>query len=242
MSFVFGTFRLGTLIFELFRGRRLGLSEGQNCLGKGPVILIHGLNMDDFCMRTLKRKFFKEGWGPLYLLNLGKLSWTIEEQGQLLKNACEKIYKDYGRIHLVCHSMGGIVSRYYLQELGGGDKVASLVTIATPHFGTPMAKLAWSTSGRQMIPKSPFMHRLNQSAPALPKTVAYLFLWGNLDPIVPGLWGGPWSRKWGNQKSGAYQNLEGFMSCFRFIPYVGHMSILMARKTSREVLAFWGRM
>jgi len=195
------------MVYEMIKGKRLGLSEPLNLLGKGPVLLIHGLNMDDFCMRSLKRRLYKEDWGPLYLLNLGKLSWTIEEQAQLLKKACEKIYLHYGPIHLVTHSMGGLVSRYYLQEMAGASTVASLVTLATPHFGTPMAHLALSTSGRQMTPNSTFMHRINHQLKPMPKSVTYLFLWSNLDIIVPGLWGGPWHRKWGNRKPGKYKNL-----------------------------------
>jgi triacylglycerol lipase len=43
-------------------------------------------------------------------------------------------------VHLVAHSMGGLDARYALARYGAGG-VRSLVTIATPHRGTPLAAL-----------------------------------------------------------------------------------------------------
>jgi triacylglycerol lipase len=44
-----------------------------------------------------------------------------------------------GRVNLVAHSMGGIDARYAISKLGLHDSVASLTTIGTPHWGTPVA-------------------------------------------------------------------------------------------------------
>jgi len=48
-----------------------------------------------------------------------------------------------GRIHIVAHSMGGLDARYALhRDLSGlAGRVASLSTIGTPHWGTPIADL-----------------------------------------------------------------------------------------------------
>jgi pimeloyl-ACP methyl ester carboxylesterase len=43
------------------------------------------------------------------------------------------------RLWLVCHSMGGLVARYFLEHLGGADITRRLITIATPHRGAPKA-------------------------------------------------------------------------------------------------------
>jgi len=43
-------------------------------------------------------------------------------------------------VHVVAHSMGGLDARYALARYGAGG-VRSLVTIATPHRGTPLAAL-----------------------------------------------------------------------------------------------------
>lgn len=49
------------------------------------------------------------------------------------------------RIHLIAHSMGGLDSRYCIHHFDPERRIASLVTIATPHRGTPLA--SWVLDG-----------------------------------------------------------------------------------------------
>ncbi len=44
-----------------------------------------------------------------------------------------------GQIDIVAHSFGGLVSRYYLERLGGADKVRSLTMMGTPNEGMWLA-------------------------------------------------------------------------------------------------------
>ncbi|MEO3811294.1 alpha/beta fold hydrolase [Sphaerisporangium sp. B11E5] len=44
----------------------------------------------------------------------------------------------------VCHSMGGLIARYYLEVLGGREIARGLVTIGTPHQGAAKAAAALS--------------------------------------------------------------------------------------------------
>lgn len=46
------------------------------------------------------------------------------------------------KVDIVAHSQGGLDSRRAISTLGYGDRVAALVTVATPHRGTPMADVA----------------------------------------------------------------------------------------------------
>lgn len=46
------------------------------------------------------------------------------------------------KVHLIAHSQGGVDSRVLLTDLGYADRVASLITISTPHRGTRVADLA----------------------------------------------------------------------------------------------------
>jgi triacylglycerol lipase len=43
------------------------------------------------------------------------------------------------RVNVIAHSMGGLDARVAIAEMGVADRVASLVTIGTPHHGTPLA-------------------------------------------------------------------------------------------------------
>lgn len=46
------------------------------------------------------------------------------------------------KIHLICHSQGGLDCRALVSELGYSHKVAAIVTVGTPHHGTPLADMA----------------------------------------------------------------------------------------------------
>src|SRR5207237_783809 len=52
------------------------------------------------------------------------------------------------RVNIVAHSMGGLDARFAISRLGLADKVASLVTIGTPHLGTPLADAGHAVFGR----------------------------------------------------------------------------------------------
>ena len=43
------------------------------------------------------------------------------------------------RVHVVGHSLGGVVARYYVQELGGHARVTQTIALAAPFGGAPIA-------------------------------------------------------------------------------------------------------
>jgi hypothetical protein len=55
------------------------------------------------------------------------------------------------RLILVAHSMGGVVSRYFLECLGGWKHTRALITFGTPHRGSLMALQALSLGFRKSV-------------------------------------------------------------------------------------------
>lgn len=47
------------------------------------------------------------------------------------------------RVDIVAHSMGGLVAREYIETLHGGSNVDQLITLGTPHEGSPQSYLTW---------------------------------------------------------------------------------------------------
>lgn len=77
-------------------------------------------------------------------------------------------------VSLVGHSLGGLLARWYVQELGGRGRVDRLVTVATPHAGTRFARYAPSSVREVLSPGSPVLAKLGRSASVgspLPHTV-----------------------------------------------------------------------
>ena len=88
-----------------------------------------------------------------------------------------------GKFDLVAFSMGGLVSRYYVQRLGGAKRVEHFVTLATPHQGTRMAFLHPGEGVRQMRPRSSFLVDLERDAEVLRK-VKFTSFYTPLDTVI----------------------------------------------------------
>lgn len=80
-----------------------------------------------------------------------------------LKQQIEGAFDPDEKFSIVGYSMGGLVSRYYLQNLGGAPRCEQLITISSPHQGTVMAKLYPSKGARQMRPGSEFLRELQST-------------------------------------------------------------------------------
>ena len=86
-------------------------------------------------------------------------------------------------LDLVGFSMGGVVSRYYVQRLGGVERVRRFVTISSPHHGTAMAHLMNRPGVAQMRPNSRFLEDLNGDLAALER-VDLTSIWTPLDLMI----------------------------------------------------------
>lgn len=139
------------------------------------VLLIHGFFQTRRVMDTLERRLRADGFRVISF-HLGGLLWNFNTRGvpTLAKRIDEKVRRlqeRYGleRIHIVGHSMGGLVARHLVQHGGGDDYTATVITLGTPHHGTPtaaigagMGLLFVSHAMWQLFPMSPLIKRLNE--------------------------------------------------------------------------------
>ena len=128
-----------------------------------PIVFVHGY----FHNRSAWVKYFrwlkKEGFTHLLALDLkGKFN-GIEKYAKQLEKEVEKLTEKYevNKVDIVAHSMGGLVSRYYIQKLGGSKKVRKLVTLGTPHNGTKVAVFVLGKARPQMLPGSNFLEEIS---------------------------------------------------------------------------------
>jgi triacylglycerol lipase len=88
-----------------------------------------------------------------------------------------------GRIDLVCHSLGGLVARVYLQQLGGARRVDRCITLATPHQGTYNSYWVASRVGSDLRPDSLLLARLGASRHRA-RSVSFLSVVAGSDNLV----------------------------------------------------------
>lgn len=78
------------------------------------------------------------------------INTTIEETARSLKQRLKAIGlgPDHGKmLHIVAHSMGGLVARWFVEREGGNRVVEQLVLLGTPNAGSPWPTVqAWATA------------------------------------------------------------------------------------------------
>ena len=149
-----------------------------------PVVLIHGVLVNDGVWLSLRRFLAKNGAAPIYTINYGPPLADIEWFAEQLHTRIEAIRAATGaeRLVLVAHSMGGLVARAYLRRFGAA-RVAKLITIGAPHHGS---MLAWSFPGTclaQMRPGNAWLADLNRDE-NIAAPVPITSIWSRHDSMV----------------------------------------------------------
>jgi len=111
------------------------LLEEQEC-----VVLVHGLWRSGFAMRSIASDLEDHGYQTVSV-DYPSTQQEIPElvQGYLLESYDECIHTGAKKIHMVSHSMGGILIRQFLQNhtLPGGSKV---VMLSPPNQGSELSE------------------------------------------------------------------------------------------------------
>lgn len=151
-----------------------------------PVILVHGWADTFIKLRPMAAYLRNRGWTAYTpTLKPGTASGGLEPLATQLEAFIDKNCGPDQPVDLVGFSMGGIISRYYIQRLGGARRVRNFITISSPHHGTWMAYFAGGRGAREMRPNSAFLNDLNQNTDTL-RQMRFTSIWTPLDlTIVP---------------------------------------------------------
>lgn len=125
------------------------------------VVLIHGYLANRSTLLPLAGYLRWRGFRQVLSFNYPS-SEGIERGAIALRDYLRRHVRG-GRIDLVCHSLGGLLARAYLQELGGARRVDHCVTLGTPHHGTYGSYWVASRVGSELRPDSPLLARLEAS-------------------------------------------------------------------------------
>jgi pimeloyl-ACP methyl ester carboxylesterase len=153
-----------------------------------PILLVHGLVDNRSIFALLRRGLRRRGFGRIVALNYSPFTTDIRAAAARLGAQVEKLCEEtgYERVHLVGHSLGGLIVRYYVQRLGGDDRVHTVVCLGTPHAGTGHARFMPSLVPggviRQLRPDSDLVEEL--AAPAPGCRTRFLSVWSDLDQLM----------------------------------------------------------
>ena len=152
-----------------------------------PILLLHGIGDNRSVFAVLGAALRRRGFGVVHAVNYSVLTAVTGDVrtaasmfGQQVEQVCELTGAD--RVHVVGHSLGGLIARYYVQRRGGDERVDTLVTLGTPHRGTVAAYLLPTGLARQLRPGSALLEELDEPAPGC--RTKFVSVWTPSDQIV----------------------------------------------------------
>lgn len=140
---------------------------GQKSPPTHPVcraVLVHGFLETGLAFSQMKRCLEKQGV-QCFIAKLRPSDGRggLDKLAEGLKRDIDATYGPDQTISVIGFSMGGIVSRYYLQKLGGAARCEKFFTISSPHHGTLAAKIYPTKGALQMRPDSEFLKDLAET-------------------------------------------------------------------------------
>jgi pimeloyl-ACP methyl ester carboxylesterase len=144
------------------------------------VVFIHGF----ICNRGFWTPWLKQLrrlGHPFVAVNLEPVFGSIDEYVDIIEEAVVRITRATGVAPvLVCHSMGGLAARAWLQARTADARVHRIITIGSPHHGTWLGRFSHAANGRQMRLHSDWLRQLGA-----PGAVHKFTCWySNCDNIV----------------------------------------------------------
>jgi triacylglycerol lipase len=152
----------------------------------GDIVLVHGIFDTGDVFRKMSESLNAEGFrtfAPDLVPNSGRKG--LDHLAHQLRDYVELHLPRNDRFFLIGFSMGGLICRYYLQNLGGISRVGKFISLSAPHNGSLLAYGLPHRGGHQMRPNSDFLNDLNRDPSGL-QSLRPVSMWTPFDlSIVP---------------------------------------------------------
>jgi hypothetical protein len=149
-----------------------------------PVLLVHGLVDNRSIFAVMRRSLRRRGFASVCSWNYSPLLRDVAKAAADLGEHIERICAQTGhdRVHVVGHSLGGLIARYHVQRQGGDSRVDSLVTLGTPHGGSVLAHALPTPLVRQLRPGSTVLRELAEPVDRCDTRITAVY--SDLDQLV----------------------------------------------------------
>jgi pimeloyl-ACP methyl ester carboxylesterase len=157
---------------------------------KIPVLFVHGINGSPRDWAPIIDRLDRDRFQPWFLAYASGL--PLEMNARYLFETVKQLQllHDFKELHLVAHSMGGLVSKSLLQRYSavGGISVKSFITLSTPWAGHDAAQIgidyapAIVPAWRDLAPSSEFLATLRdaKNTAAVPHYLLFSYRSGGL--------------------------------------------------------------
>lgn len=150
-----------------------------------PVLLVHGINDTTRVFRLMKNFLQAQGW-EVHSFNMtpNNGDGRLDDLARQVEKYIKQNFAPEQRLNLVGFSMGGVISRYYLQRLEGMKRVDRFINISAPNYGTQAAYFSQRPGCKQMRPDSEFLADLNQDGEEILGQLKLTYIWTPLDLMI----------------------------------------------------------
>jgi pimeloyl-ACP methyl ester carboxylesterase len=168
-----------------------GLTPAQRSLLVGdvraagtPILLAHGIIDNHTVFTLMRRQLLRRGFTRIHTFSYSPLTLDVRSTAERLGAEVEALCEESGseQIHVIGHSLGGLIARYYIQRLGGDRRVHTCVTLGTPHEGTVAARLLPWPLVKQVRPDSDLMTELAEPAPGC--QTRFVAFYSDVDQLI----------------------------------------------------------
>jgi triacylglycerol esterase/lipase EstA (alpha/beta hydrolase family) len=207
-----------------FRWRCLPDDDVPPAPGRTAVVFVHGFVCNRGFWLPWMHELRQRGV-PYTSVNLEPVFGSIDHGIPLIDDAVRRAHALTGQPPmLVCHSMGGLAARAWLDAVPGADlRVSRIVTMGSPHHGTWLAQFSRVDNGRQMRIGGDWLRSLQAREAATASNTRYhrfVCWYSNADNIV---------------FPAATAALPGADN--RHVPGVSHVAMAFHPQVMRETLA-----
>ena len=195
-----------------------------------PVLLVHGFGHNRSGWFVLEQHLRRAGFTSVHTWNYDPFRNDVPELAEMLSDRVNLLRGLTGaeRVHVVGHSLGGVLLRWYVQELGGDAAVDAAFTVASPHRGTRLATFVPGRRGRvasELAPGSWVMRKLERGARRT--NVRWTAFYSNLDFFV-------------QPSSSAMITEPALRATNILVKDMGHLSIMLSSEVARSIVATLG--
>jgi triacylglycerol lipase len=152
---------------------------------KNPVILVHGITDKNTIFREMSNYLTNLGWS-VHSINLSPNdgSEKLEALAVQVARYIDQVFLKDQFVDLVGFSMGGLVTRYYLQRLGGINRVQRYISISAPNHGTVTAYSLAYEGVLEMRPHSEFLEDLERDSTDCLGKINCTSIWTPFDLMI----------------------------------------------------------